>query len=477
MDEPNFHLLDYVSVLKRRAWWLVVPIVVAIVAGIALAKLLPRAYRSQATLVVTSPGVSPDLVRYTPLDFEERVRAITHELLSRPVLEQVVREEAAANTGTLESAIADLRSRTTVTIPRRIVESSSKTGPDSFVVSHAASSPEAAQRITSALSRAFVEQHSHAREARAEGTAEFLAGQLRLSKERLDISEERLRQAKEVYMGRLPEQMQANLQIVSGLRAQLAATATSLRGELDRLSVIERQIEGMQQGSGEMPTPAGGPVQGREQRVATLERQLADATAIYTERHPEIQRLNADLATARAELAAERQRPAAERMPQLTLSPAYRELLADREAVRLRIRDLQRAETRAQADISQYQARVEATPRIEQQLLSLNREYELGKQQYKQLSEKHEAALLAGELERQGASEQFAVLYPASLPSRPFTPNVPRVLIFAVLAGLVVGGASALGREYLDRAVYDVRTLQQEFQVPVLAEIPRISEA
>ena len=34
--------------------------------------------------------------------------------------------------------------------------------------------------------------------------------------------------------------------------------------------------------------------------------------------------------------------------------------------------------------------------------------------------------------------------------------------------------APAVGREFLDRSVHDARALQNEFEVPVLGEIPRI---
>jgi capsular polysaccharide biosynthesis protein len=46
--------------------------------------------------------------------------------------------------------------------------------------------------------------------------------------------------------------------------------------------------------------------------------------------------------------------------------------------------------------------------------------------------------------------------------------------MLSVLGGFVVAGALAFGREYLDRSVYDARALQNEFELPVLAEIPRI---
>ncbi len=50
-------------------------------------------------------------------------------------------------------------------------------------------------------------------------------------------------------------------------------------------------------------------------------------------------------------------------------------------------------------------------------------------------------------------------------------------LICCAIPALLValGAGAALGREFLDRSVHDSRALQNEFEVPVLGEIPRIA--
>src|SRR5437868_8657804 len=92
-----------------------------------------------------------------------------------------------------------------------------------------------------------------------------------------------LRKAKEAYMGRLPEQTPANLQTLSGLRQQLEANATALRSEQDRLSMVERQLEGLKQGSSDVVfVPRGNEAAlPPENRVVTLQRELAAARAVY----------------------------------------------------------------------------------------------------------------------------------------------------------------------------------------------------
>jgi succinoglycan biosynthesis transport protein ExoP len=474
MEERSLHLFDYLAVIKRRIRWLTIPIALGIVVGGLLALLLPREYQSSTTIAVTSPSMASELVKSTPADLAERVRAISHELLSRPVLERVAREEGLADESSIDPVIGAIRSRTSVAAAKTIAPAG-RSGPDTFLVTYVGRTPELTQRVTNRLATSFIEEHSKIREARAEDTSAFLATQLEHSQRRLKSVEERLRKMKESYMGRLPEQTQANLQMVTGLRQQQESTAMSLRSEQDRLAMLERQIEAMRQGAAEAPLGRGSAGLTAQGRLLTLRRELEEASTMYTEKHPEIQRLKTEISSAEELAKAESARPAAERQPALNADPTFRQLLAERETSRLRIRDHERAGARASAEIARYQSRVETAPMIEQQLSSLNREYELEKQQYNSLAERHQSAILAEDLERRRAGEQFTVLYPAYLPSRPSSPSVPRVMFIAIGLGIVLGGGLAFGREYLDRSVHDARALQSEFELPVLAEIPRIA--
>ncbi len=477
----TFHPLDYLSLVRRRKWWIIVPAVLCFVGTALLAVFLPRIYRSAATITVSSPAISTEVLKQAGLSGDERIRAISQQLLSRAVLEQVVRAEHLAPDGNIDAAVDRLLQPNRIKVePTALLKQVSREGLqlDAFLLSYAGPTPGEAQRVADTLARVFVEASSRTREARAEDTSAFIAAQLAASKTRLDQIEGRLRTAKESYMGRLPEQTQSNLSIAAGTRQQLESTAIALRGEQDRLSMIERQIDAMKQGAGDIAlSPGRGTMSIGQARVVQLQQELANARGVYTEKHPEIQRLQEDLAAAKRDAAAERERPEEDRLQSLQLDSGYRQLLADRETARLRVRDLQRAETQMRAQVASYQSRVEAAPMVEQQLASLQREYDLEKKQYGDLSGKLQSAELAENLERRRGGEQFQVLYAAYVPREPESPNVMRLLLLGVALGVGLGGASAVAREYLDRSVHDMRGLQAEFDVPVLGEISRISRA
>jgi polysaccharide biosynthesis transport protein len=476
-NTASFHPLDYVSVVRRRLWWLVVPLVLAAVVGAALVTWLPRTYRSTATVGVALPTMSAELVASTPrVTPEERLRNIEQVLLSPELLERVAQEERLDQDRSTPQAISFVRRGIQVEARRdNAVPAGSY---EQFHVSFTDGSPALAQRVANRLADLFVLASSRTREMRAQDTSDFIRSQLNDNQLRLDVLEGRLRSAKETFMGALPEQTNANVAMATGLQQQLETTANAVRGEQDRLSIIERQIEGMKTGPGADVTVGGTVVAASPAafRAVQLERELAVARGTYTDKHPEIVRLCDELATAKSAAAAEANVPDEDRVASLRVDPAYRRLMMDAEQVRLRIRDLQRDQTQISGRIELYRRRVESAPRVEQQIATLQRQYDLERQQFVDLNNKLRNAEMAENLVRNRGGEEYAVLARGGFPSTPASPNTQRLMVVALLLGACLGAGLALGREYLDRSLHDARAFN-DLDLPVLGEIPRIAHA
>ncbi|MGH9371642.1 MAG: Wzz/FepE/Etk N-terminal domain-containing protein [Vicinamibacterales bacterium] len=483
MEERSFHPLDYVSVLQRRKWWFIVPLSVAIFISAALAMFLPREYKSEAEIGIADPTLSPELLRgVQSFDERERQRAV-QQLLSRSVLERVVREEGLNPNRPVEETAGALRSKVeqNITVPKPIGRGAgTKEGIESFRLGYVASTPERAQRIANRVAMVFVEENSKTKTQRAENTSEVLGQQLRDSQEKLGRVGEQLRVKKEAYMGRLPDQMNANIQMVNGLRSQLESLSMQLRGETERLSQIDSALDMMRQGVGSaagLTATGAAAIQGTQSRINSLQRELVQFRAIgYTDRHPDIVRIKGELAEAEKESLLARESPAS-RDQILNSDPFYRRKIEERNETRLRISQLRVAESQARRQIGSYQARVEAGPMVQQELSSLEQDYNLELERYKWLSAQHQNAVMAENFARKQGGERFVVLNSAYLPTRPFSPDILELMAMALAIGLVLGAAAVVGREFLDRSVHDARALQTEFDVPVLGEIPRIHAA
>jgi len=477
MEHEELHPLEYLSVVRRRKWWLVVPIVTSVVVGLALVRLLPKEYRSSSTIGVTSPAVSPNILGSAiPFDNQERLRAISQQLLSLPILARVVKEEELATDGSVEAQVARLRRNIQISVPDPVATTSEPRHIDMFVVAYSDKEPTLAQRVTNRLASVFVDENARTRTAQATDASAFIGSQLAESQTRLAALDARLRAAKEAHIGQLPEQMGSNVQRLAVLRAQIETNATALRNEQDRLSMVDQQIDAMTTGRADAVAFVGGAdaLPSSETRILALEKELAAARTMYTSKHPDVIALEESLAEARRDAAQERHRTPADRLAQLQLNPTYRKLVVDRDAIRLRIRDLQRETSDAQRQVTTYQARMEAAPMVEQQLTSLQRDYDLERQQYADLSSKQHAAGIAETVARNRTGEQFAILYPANFPSEPTKPVPLRVMLIAILAGIGLGVGLMLGSEYFDDSIHEARELKDEFDLPVIGTIPRL---
>jgi polysaccharide chain length determinant protein (PEP-CTERM system associated) len=470
MDNTHFSPLDYVSVIRRRRWWWITPIVLSIVTGWLLVRYLPREYRSSTTLGVTAPLVSPSIVsQVTPSDNFDRMRAIQQQLVSTPILTRVAREEQLPDVGALRTAI-DIK------VPDPVANTNEVRRLDTFVVSYTDSDPSRAQRVANRLGRVFVDENSKVRTERAEDTTMFINVQLAASQSRINDLEMRLRKAKEAYMGQLPEQTGANLQTIAGLRSQLVSDETAIRGERDRLTLIDRQIDAIDKNTIDEPISGrSDAVASPEFRVIALERELQAARATYKDPHPEIQRLQEELSYAKKDAQAAQQQPQADRLARLQRNPSYLSLVSEREIGRSRVKDLQRDQADAQGQIARYQARVEAAPMVEQALTNIQREYDLERQQYNDLSARQRAAAIAASVERNRSGERFEVLDSASYPLAPVKPQPLRLWLGSLLGGLVVGAGLTLLREYADSSVHDERELRDSLELPILGSIARIT--
>jgi succinoglycan biosynthesis transport protein ExoP len=485
MEPHSFHPLDYVSVANRRKWWFIVPLVLCIAAGAALLSVWPKKYLSRATIGMQSPTLSPELLRgVSSMDPIERQRAVQQLLLSPTVLDRVIREENINPSKPAADVAAWLRDNIArnIEVPPTLGlngRPDPTRGIDLFHLGFSDKDPARAQRIAQRVATVFVEENSKVQTARMENSADVLEQQLAASQTKLTDLENKLRMKKQNFVGRLPDQIGANVQMANGARNQFESISMQIRSTQERLSMLDSQVDQMRQGIGtgtEMTTAAMEAAKAAKKRVDDLEAELSAARALsYTDKHPEIIRLQAEVKQARADLSAAKVQPASTREEALKTDPAFQAKLQEREMARQQLRGLIAASGIAQRQIGEYQNRVEAAPVVEQELAGVQRDYDAERVRYTELTTRFNNAKVAEDMARKQGGERFSVLYPANLPDTPYEPQPLKIMALAIVAGLVLGAGAALGREFLDRSVHDSRALQNEFEVPVLGEIPRIT--
>jgi hypothetical protein len=124
-----------------------------------------------------------------------------------------------------------------------------------------------------------------------------------------------------------------------------------------------------------------------------------------------------------------------------------------------------------------YQARVENTPKREQELLTLNRDYKNIQALYNSLLNRRLEAELAANMERKQKGEQFRIVDPASLPQKPSHPNMKKMFLMFVAAGLGIGGGLIFLLQFMDNSLSSLEEIESVSQLKVVATIPPILTA
>jgi uncharacterized protein involved in exopolysaccharide biosynthesis len=149
-----------------------------------------------------------------------------------------------------------------------------------------------------------------------------------------------------------------------------------------------------------------------------------------------------------------------------------RDLKAELSALDRELQDKRDREQRLHEQLTGYQAKLEAVPSRESDLVALTRDYTTLQTAYQNLLAKREDATLAANLEHRDIGEQFRVLDPARIPESPYSPK-PLVITGAGAAlGLVIGLAIIGFSEYRDNSFGTDDDVVRLCQVPVLAMVP-----
>jgi capsular exopolysaccharide synthesis family protein len=121
------------------------------------------------------------------------------------------------------------------------------------------------------------------------------------------------------------------------------------------------------------------------------------------------------------------------------------------------------------------EGRVERFPGVEQELLTLERDYANMKGNYAMLLDKRLHARVTGNLEKQQKSGKYRILDFAYVPRNPVKPNKPRVLVLGLLFGCVLGVGVAVLRERLTPQFRRAEDVEVVIGPQLLAAIPDFS--
>ncbi len=429
----------------------------------ALSFVLPPRYTSSTLILVAPDRMPADFVRQ--IDTESagrRLATLRQEVSSRTRLEMVAREldpYGILGKEPLIHTIEKMRDAVTVSVK----------GKDAFSIEFEHPDPKMAMLVADRLTTVFMEEVVGSRERQVSTAYQFIDEQLQQARSELEKKEEALRAFKERHMGSLPEQVDSNLSTLQRLQVEHQTVSESLRKATDTLVLLESALSATSRGVA--IGPDGHPVDS----LSVLRSQLTQLLARYTPEHPDVRSLQARIAAlegaadAAAEAEAAREADAEPPPDPVAARVRLRVLEARREVGGLR-RQLADVEQR----IGVFQARVEAAPRREQEIMALTRDYKKLGENYSALLTKKLDAEMAARLEQYSKGQEFRIIDPAYMPERPSFPNRGLFAVAGALCGLLLGVGLAVGADVLDPTIKDVEDLRTALPYPVLAVIPYV---
>ncbi len=462
----SFGFDDAIEIIERRRWWLLLGVVVGSAVGLGLYWVLPARYEATTTILVEPQEIPKAYVESTvTLEIEQRLNTLNERVTSHSNLNQLIDLVGAQRidaSGKLsrDALMAQIRGNLGV----EIRASRPNTAPV-FEISYVHGDPDVAAEVVRDITGRFIDENMKDRAQQATATSEFLDRELERLRAEVTQQEERVRQFRIDRMGSLPSQLDTNLRSLDRLNLELAGNLEAQESATQRLALLRQQRGSAGSGSPGAPSTLSSVLNAARQ-------ELLQAQRVYTDEHPNVRRLREEVARLESEL-----RKGANDAPDTDFSssdPALAALDREAAAASLELEGRRRQETRVRDQIEALQARVEETPRREEEELALTRDYDNLMGTYRSLLTKKYEAALARNLEQAQKGERFKVLRPVSVPGTPSWPDLRILLPGGLAAGLLIACLLIAIDEFRHPAFRSVDRLTRALGLPVFASIPRI---
>lgn len=499
-EQPSFRLNigEYARLIWRKKYFLIVPLVIALaVTGVGTRFLVPEYESSSVIRMEQGSSGTRELARF--LDEGGRRRSADVEAMARleadlagsAFLDELIRHlgmdrdpaliaaaeaqrrELYPGVSTEELVLRRLRNF----LKRRITVEHE--GPSLFRITYADANPEACYVIADALTQLYIDLQRRQELGRLRHVGDFSEEQLAVYKERLERSERALE--------RFQEQMAKRTLEANPVTAANVGTAEALRRELDltiehtqsTLSKIRARLVAL---LGQVPQ-GGNVTRSAEFRrldgalgarvEAALLAELGGGTAATQGSAPDggprdaivetEQRLQRYLADAvRTE------------MPQVPAD--YRPLVAEYFFQQAELEALQQKRDALQAFITAFRNRVALEPQMTAELKRLQQEVEQNRTLYNTFESSRTSTQISEAVESTDLGASIVVVETATKPLFPVRPNKAKILVMAVMLGLMVGGGGLLVTEFTDTSFRGVEEVERELGLKVLGTVPRFEK-
>jgi polysaccharide chain length determinant protein (PEP-CTERM system associated) len=490
MENRELTMDDYLAMLRRRLKVILIPALLAPLAGFAVSYVFPAKYTSQSLVLVEAPKIPDAVVQQVfTEDLAQHVTTIQQRVLSpsrlRPMVDRLGLAKGGQNADevigniqvsmTIQPVVTDLSG---IGIGGKRKPGQGGSAP-AFYVNYTAATAREAQEICTDLTSMLLEEDLKSRQDATQGTTVFLTQQVADAKQNLDDLDKKLAAFKNQHMGQLPGDEDSNMKILMGLNSQLDANTQTLNRATQDKAYTESLLA--QQLAAWKASQSTNNPQTLQTQLSQLQTQLIDLQARYTADHPDVIKVQADIAQVKKKLAEANDTSATSTDAPSEKGtgsepPEIRQLRLQIHAYEDLIKQGTGDQKKLQQSISVYQSRVASSPAVEEEYKELARDYDNAQKVYQDDLAKQSTSKMATQAEQQQQGEQMALLNPATLPDSPSFPN--RLLFAAggLGAGLALGLGLAVWLEFRDKSIRTQADAEAALDLPMLVSVPWVAE-
>lgn len=525
--ESRLNLREYLAIVQRRRPLILLIGGLLLCLSMTAAIIWPPTYKSTATILIEEQEVPAELVHSTITSYaDQRIEMIKQQVMSRTSLWKVVEQynlypemrRENPTEGVTKRFIKDIEVEviSADVIDKRTQHATKAT--IAFTVSYSSGSPDTAQRVANELTSLFLGENLKSRERQAQETTTFLKQEAESLAAHIEEVEAKLATFKQRAAGALPELMPLNLQMMNqadrelmdldqqirsleerksyldgelatikpntpilsvtgerildsverlrGLRAEYAGVAANLSPDHPDVIKMKQEISALEKETGANPETQEIAKQLIDAR--TRQATLADRLG---ESHPDV------LQTQRTIVALERElrrigATAANKPMQRPENPAYINIQAQLNSVNSSLQALKTSRTTVKQRLQDYAKRIERTPALEPDYLTLARDRDTSAQKYQDIRSRLLEAKVSEGLEVQRKGERFSLIDPPGLPEAPEKPNRKAIVLLGLILAMAGGAGAAALAEHLDHSIRAPEQLVRVAQAFPLAVIP-----
>ncbi|MGB7024968.1 MAG: Wzz/FepE/Etk N-terminal domain-containing protein [Candidatus Acidiferrales bacterium] len=490
---------DYWAIVRRHRWLILLSIFVCWATVWGIGWLLPATYQSEALILVEDQRVASELVPpNVSISLQDQLQSMTQQILSRTQLQGIINRYHlyTKHSGILAifeptDPVDQMRKDITIT-PVEVPDRNGKSDLTAFKIDYMGPTPALAQQVNSELTSAFLDQNMKSQQQLSQSTTSFFDDQLADARAKLEEQGAKVRAFKAQHVGELPDQLESNVQILTGVQNQLEGTQRALdRAQQQKLYLesIVQQYQSVQTDLGNGDSAETPPALDKE--LKNLRMQLAAERSQYTDNYPDVIALKDQIAKTEklkkqieGEIATNQKTGKSSKDSGTDLAAAgfqsgaptpMMQIESQLKANQLEIKGYEKQEKTLEGRVAEYQARLNMMPATEQALADISRGYDESQKNYDSLLAKQSQSQLATSLQQQQQGQQFRLLDPARLPDKPASPNHILLSLGGLVLGIAVGAGLTMLFELTDARIRNEEDLEGLVAARVLVGIPRIS--